>query len=283
MMKKIETPVLFDACIIFNLEGNLELLFNCFENIYIHDEVYQEIRSSKIKSELDKIASKKQINYVNDIKCIDDEGEILERECKKELNASFNINKQRDKGEYSTLLYAKFGNVLLSSQDTTVWRFVTDSKYFAGIQCITMQDLAYYMYLNAEEAKERKFAKKLYECFCKEEHPFSCFEKYMKRHNDIIPKYIEFENERIDNFYKLINEYLLYYRDTYSFEEIAAEIACCASADVQTCTSCLNSRMDKNIIDFNRRICKENYSLNDINCVNIRDEFKKKISERKRK
>ena len=90
------------------------------------------------------------INIVEDIITDNESAHLLYKICNQELKNTFNIKDAKDLGEYKTLLYAKFNEVkLLSSQDTTVWRFVTDSTYFNDIECITIQDLAYLIYLNA--------------------------------------------------------------------------------------------------------------------------------------
>ncbi|HCW05112.1 MAG TPA: hypothetical protein DGK91_11650 [Clostridium sp.] len=90
------------------------------------------------------------INIVEDIITDNESAQLLYKICNQELKNTFNIKDAKDLGEYKTLLYAKFNEVkLLSSQDTTVWRFVTDSTYFNDIECITIQDLAYLIYLNA--------------------------------------------------------------------------------------------------------------------------------------
>ena len=111
-------------------------------------------------------------------------------------------------------MYAKFNSVsILTSQDTTVWSFITNSKYFMGIKCITIQVFAYIMFLSASNKNDRKLAKSLYSRFAREEHPFDCFKNYMERNNNEIPKYIEYENNRIRNYEQLLQEYVDYYSD----------------------------------------------------------------------
>ena len=70
------------------------------------------------------------INIVEDIITDNESAQLLYKICNQELKNTFNIKDAKDLGEYKTLLYAKFNEVkLLSSQDTTVWRFVTDSIF----------------------------------------------------------------------------------------------------------------------------------------------------------
>lgn len=137
-MRKINSPVLFDANILMNFKGQLKFLFGFFENIIIHEQVFNEVVGQALKDELISVSDVSNIVYVEDKFPTDDVGKKLFEECDKELKDSFNIEDLKDLGEYKTLLYAKFNNVfILSSQDTTVWRFITESKYFKGLKCIT--------------------------------------------------------------------------------------------------------------------------------------------------
>ena len=151
MMKKIESPVLFDANILINFKGQLKFLFSFFKNILVHKKVIEEVLEESIINELNIIMEENNtINIVEDIITDNESAQLLYKICTQELKNTFNIKDAKDLGEYKTLLYAKFNEVkLLSSQDTTVWRFVTDSTYFNDIECITIQDLAYLIYLNA--------------------------------------------------------------------------------------------------------------------------------------
>ncbi len=151
MMKKIESPVLFDANILINFKGQLKFLFSFFKNILVHKKVIEEVLEESIINELNIIMEENNtINIVEDIITDNESAQLLYKICNQELKNTFNIKDAKDLGEYKTLLYAKFNEVkLLSSQDTTVWRFVTDSTYFNDIECITIQDLAYLIYLNA--------------------------------------------------------------------------------------------------------------------------------------
>lgn len=280
-MCKFGTPVLFDANIIIDFKGQLDKLFSHFENILIHEKVYSEVLNQSIKRELDTISEKMKIEYVTDFKCTDEESKVLFKKCDEELREIFDIDNNNDLGEYKTLMYAKFNSIcLISTQDTTVWRLIIDSENFKGMQCITVQDLAYYLYLSTDN---KKAAKKFYEHYSRDEHAFIYFKKYMEQYDNKIPKYVEFEYDRICNFKELVSEYFKYYNDTYfTLEEIESEISRIASADNNTCLSCLLSRMDKNIIDFSRRCCVCDYVFNDDKCIYHRKEFKKKIRNMER-
>lgn len=172
-MRKISSPVLFDANILMNFKGQLKFLIGFFENIIIHEQVFNEVVGQALKDELISVSDVFNIVYVEDKFPTDDVGKKLFEECDKELKDSFNIEDLKDLGEYKTLLYAKFNNVfILSSQDTTVWRFITESKYFKGLKCITVQDFAYLLSLNAKNKGDRKMARNLYKAFARVEHPF---------------------------------------------------------------------------------------------------------------
>lgn len=210
------------------------------------------------------------------------ESKLFEK-CDQELKNTFNIEDSKDLGEYKTLLYAKFSKVkLLSSQDTTVWRFVTESLYFNDIDCITMQDIAYLIYLNASNRRDRKSAKGLYKSFGRKEHSFNNFKKYMKRNGNEVPQYIEFENNRINNFNDLVKGYNDVYGDDvfYSREEIEKKIVDVAKNNTDTCKSCLYSRVNEENIDYNDRICSLGYNLDDENCSITREEFCNYIKSR---
>lgn len=282
MIKKISIPVLFDTNILINFKGQLKYIFQFFDNILIHKKVYEEVLEKSIRDELDSLKNIYKIAFVEDDIPEDDDGKQLFHECDKELRNSFNIENLKDIGEYKTLLYAKFNKVcILSSQDTTVWRFVTDSKYFKGLQCITIQDIAYLLYLNANGEKDRKIAKKIYGRFTRGEHPFAFFVIYMERHKDEIPGYIEFENARINNFEQLAKDYMDCYADTeYNIDYIKNKISELASVRRGTCLSCLYSRADKNNIDYSIRTCLYGYELNGVQCKNIKDEFIMRIRKR---
>lgn len=282
-MMKISEPVLFDANILINFKGQLKFLFRFFENIIIHKEVYNEVIGQAIKDELLSVSDVSNITYVEDNFPTDEIGKKLFEECDKELKDSFNIEDLKDLGEYKTLLYAKFNNVfIISSQDTIVWRFITESKYFKGLKCITVQDFAYLLFLNAKNKSDKKTAKSLYKSFAREEHPFEYFRIYMERHNNDIPKFIEFENNRIQNFEQLVQGYLDYYTDiSYcNSKEIEYEISSLASKNIGNCLSCLYSRIDKNNVDYSIRKCLFDYSLNDEQCSQIREEFVMRIRNR---
>lgn len=282
-MRKISDPVLFDANILMNFKGQLKFLFSFFENIIIHQKVVDEVIGPALKDELTSVSNISNIMYVEDNFPTDEIGKKLLKECDKELKDSFNINDQKDLGEYKTLLYAKFNNVyILSSQDTTVWRFITESKYFKGLQCITVQDFAYLLFLNAEKKKDRKTAKNLYKTFTREEHPFECFKVFMERNNEHLPGFIQFENERIHNFEQLVQGYYDFYAGTSycDINEIEYEISNLAGKNTENCLCCLYSRIDKNNVDYSSRKCLFGYSFDDKQCSLKREKFSMKIRNR---
>ncbi|MGB4438097.1 MAG: hypothetical protein WBJ13_02495 [Sedimentibacter sp.] len=283
-MTKISNPVLFDANILINFKGQLKFLFSFFDIIYIHKKVYEEVIGQVIKDELNAAASISNIIYVEDNFPSDEISNKLFQQCDKELRDSFNIADLKDLGEYKTLLYAKFNNIfVLSSQDTTVWRFITESKYFKGLNCITVQDFSYLLFLNAKNKSDKRNAKKLYSNFAREEHPFECFRIYMERNNNDIPKYIEFENNRISNFEQLIDGYVEYYANTpyFNSKEVEHEISNFASHNSGNCLSCIYSRIDKNNVDYAVRKCHFCFlSSEDERCSQIREEFVMRIRNR---
>lgn len=283
MMKKIKSPVLFDANILMNFKGQLKFIFGFFENVLIHKKVLEEVLGESIKEEIESI-KEENIIIVTD-KTLNNEVErILFQKCDKELKDTFNIKDSKDLGEYKTLLYAKFSEIkLLSSQDTTVWRFMRESIFFNDIECIAMQDIAFLIYLNAENKKDRKMAKSLYNHFGRGEHPFKYFIFYMEKHENDIPKYIEFENNRIENFDELVNGYVEFYsKDLFCDKrEIEGDIVNAAKSNPETCTSCLYSRINQKNVDYDIRLCTFNYKLNDEECMLIREEFSKFIKNRR--
>jgi hypothetical protein len=282
-MRRISSPVLFDANILMNFKGQLKFLFSFFDNIIIHKKVFDEVVGQVLKNELISVSDVSNIIYVEDNFPTDEVGRKLLEECDKELKDSFNIDDLKDMGEYKTLLYAKFNNVfILSSQDTTVWRFVTESKYFKGLKCITVQDFAYLLFLNAKNKRDRKMAKNLYTAFARKEHPFKDFKIFMERNDNEIPRFIEFENNRINNFQQLVQGYLNYYADTLygDSKEVEYEISNLAGNNIGNCLSCIYSRIDKNNVDYSIRKCLFDYSLNDEQCSLIREEFSMRIRDR---
>ncbi|QXM05726.1 hypothetical protein [Crassaminicella indica] len=284
MMNRIKSPVLFDANILMNFKGQLEFLFSLFDNVLIHKQVMEEVLDETIKNEIDLIIKENE-----GVKIVEDsiiEGDVEKRlfeECDKELKNIFNIKDSKDLGEYKTLLYAKFNGIkLLSSQDTTVWRFVTESIYFNDIDCITIQDLAYLIYLNANKKKDRRLGKSLYNYFGRKEHSFDSFKRYMERNNNEIPKYIEFENIRIGNYNQLVEGYAEFYsKESFgSKEEIEEEIVNVARNNPATCLNCLYSRIHERNVDYNNRICSLNYNLSDDKCLEVREDFSENIRKR---
>ena len=285
MMKRIKSPVLFDANILMNFKGQLKFLFNFFEDILIHKKVLEEVLGKSIKEEIESIKEEQgNIKFVDDKTSYDKVESVLFQKCDRELKDIFNIEDSKDLGEYKTLLYAKFNGIrLLSSQDTTVWRFMRESIFFNDIDCITMQDIAFLIYLNSEGKQDRKMAKSLYNLYGRGEHPFKCFKLYMDRNGNNIPKYIEFENNRIENFDELVKGYVKFYsKDLFcDKEEIERDIVNTAKSNPETCTSCLYSRIYQESVDYNIRVCIFNYKILDGDCIMIREEFSKFIKNRR--
>jgi hypothetical protein len=284
-MITINDPVLFDANILINFKGQLKFLFQFFENIIIHRQVYEEVIGQPLKDEMESISDKSKIKIVEDNFPTDYAGKSLLEECKKELKDSFNIDDLKDLGEYKTLLFAKFNNVcILSSQDTTVWRFITESKYFKGLKCITIQDFAYMLFLNASNKNDKKVSKSLYKQFTRNEHPFECFKSFMEQNNNEIPKFIEFEANRIYNFEQLIEGYRKYNEEDLvcDINDIIQIICDTANHNTNSCISCLYSRIDKNNVDYSIRKCLHDYSMGDKLCLDVRQEFTMKIRKRVR-
>lgn len=285
MMKKIESPVLFDANIFINFKGQLKFLFSLFENVLVHKQVIDEVLEESIKNELDLLKKENNsITIVEDMIIEDKIEELLYKECDQELKNVFNIKDSKDLGEYKTLLFAKFNEVkLLSSQDTTVWRFVTSSSYFNDIDCITIQDISYLIYLNANSKRDRKLAKTLYSHFGRNEHPFEGFSKYMIRNNNEIPKYIEFENNRINNYSELVKGYVEFYSsgDFYNTEEVERDLVGVARQNSNTCIDCLYSRINSTNVDLLKRNCSLHLELSDEGCTIMRESFSENIRIRK--
>lgn len=285
-MMKIESPVLFDANILINFENQLMILFQFFDKILIHRQVYGEIITPTLKGKIDLLKLKYNIELVSDNYPTDPIALRLFAACDKELKESFNISDSKDLGEYKTLLYAKFNNVeMLSSQDTTVWRFITDSKYFKGIKCFTIQDLSYLLFHNASNSSDRKNAKSLYNSKTRKEHPFEDFKTFIERVKSALPLYIDFENNRISNYRSLIKSYVDFYSDEpyYVQNEIECEIFDFTKTDIPpTCISCIYSRADKNNVDYRVRKCSFNYLYNDEKCLNICEFFFKIIHGREK-
>ncbi|HCS11114.1 MAG TPA: hypothetical protein DIV40_06635, partial [Clostridiales bacterium] len=65
-MITINDPVLFDANILINFKGQLKFLFQFFENIIIHRQVYEEVIGQPLKDEMESISDKSKIKIVED-------------------------------------------------------------------------------------------------------------------------------------------------------------------------------------------------------------------------
>jgi len=283
---RINDPVLFDANILINFKNNLKLLFSFFDKILIHKKVYDEVIDKALITELDSLVSHYNIQYVEDNIPTDPISMILFEQCDAELKNSFNISDSQDLGEYKTLLYAKFNNIaILSSQDTTVWRFVTQSTHFKGLDCFTVQDIAYLLHLNAEHRNDRQRAKAIYQHFAAQAHPFESYKKYMENNNAHLPSFIEYENMRIGNYAELVKSYVDGYEEVAqgSADECEGQICRVARDNIGNCISCLFSRSDKNRIDYLIRTCYLGYTLNDAECIKKREEFLSRVRNRENK
>ena len=211
---RINAPVLFDANILINFKNNLRVLFSFFDKILIHRKVYEEVIDQALITELDSLVSCYNIQYVEDNIPTDPVSMTLFEQCDAELRNSFNISDLQDLGECKTLLYAKFNNIaILSSQDTTVWRFVTQSTHFKGLDCFTIQDIAYLLHFNAKNRNDRQLAKFIYQHFSPQAHPFNNYKQYMENSNAPLPSFIEYENMRIENYAELVKSYVVCYED----------------------------------------------------------------------
>lgn len=194
---KIESPVLFDANILINLEEVLEDVFDYFETILIHKVVYEEVLSEAIRRTITTYQNEKgNIEFVGDIVPKDEIEHKLLTKWEEELQRSFNIRDHRDLGEYKTLLYANYhGITLFSTQDTTVWIFTQKSIYFKGIECIAIQDIAYMLYLEVEDKVKRKRGRNLYRYVSNtNKYPFQEFKEFMEQRDNQIPGFINFIN-----------------------------------------------------------------------------------------
>jgi len=167
----------------------------------------------------------------------------------------------------------KFNNVvLLSSQDTAVWRFVTKSTNFKGLECFTVQVFE----------RNRQMAKALYQYYSRQEHPFDNYKRYMENNGARLPSFIVYEKMWIENYARFVNRYVEYYEevDQHGSDGCEGEICRVVAKDTGTCLSCLFSRSDKNKIDYFIRICNLGHTLNDVDCMNKREEFLGKIKIR---
>lgn len=291
---KYNSPILLDTNILLYFEGNLEILCSHFDKLLIHEYVIKEVLSQNIKNEIEKIQRElKNIEIVgNDyIKSLDDINEKIYKLSKEELSDTFNLNNKKDIGECETLLYAKFNKVgVISSQDTTVWSFIDNARHFTSVKCMTIQDIA--ILINGDNAK---IAKYLYNKYSRNEHKYEYFRKYANINKNSLPCYIEFENIRIQSFIELVNDYLEWTEkdgiDVYKVESIIAEIA---KDNKNSCLNCLFSRLDKKQLIFSgmysktdkhnpvfmNRVCSQQYSFNDTDCIKYKSEFEAIIKQR---
>lgn len=299
-MSNFQSPTILDTNIILNFEGNLELLCRYFEKLYIHEYLDKEILTKKIKDELCIVNQKYQnIEYVNDgylDNLSDIENKIFESSYK-ELGETFNLKDKEDIGECITLLYAKFNNIgIISSQDTTVWPFITYAMHFNEIKCMTIMDIGYFIFQNGTSPEDRAIGKAIYKKYSKNEHKFEYFKVYAKRNNNELPLYIEFENERISNFLELSYDYIVWIGSQVLTDRIINILEQTAKSNVGTCLDCIYSRLDKSQIHFSalkpldnptnsiylNRICSKGLVLNNSDCISERMDFNLAIEKREK-
>jgi hypothetical protein len=299
-MSSFQSPTILDTNIILSFEGNLELLCQYFQQLYIHEYLLKEILTDKVKDELEKVNNKyKNIKYVNDsyINNLTDIDKKIYQAANKELGKTFNLAKNKDIGECKTLLYAKFNNIkIISSQDTTIWPFITYAEHFNNIECMTIMDLGYFIYLSGSSATDRATGKAIYKEYSKAEHKFEYFKIYAERNNNQLPLYIEFENERIFNFLELSSDYIDFIGFQMRSEKIGNILEQVALSNVGTCLDCIYSRLDKHKIALSalkpldstanpiyvNRICSKGYTLNNEDCISKRIDFSKAIEPREK-
>ncbi|MBN2852719.1 MAG: hypothetical protein JXQ23_08290 [Clostridia bacterium] len=279
---KIESPVLFDASVIIGFKGQLKTILGFFNDVLIHETVFNEILDGSLKDELKVLLeSSENIGLVYDINITDDITKAFQKTCDKELRNTFNIDCKRDLGEYKSLLYAKLNDVLLfATQDTTVWSFLHNSMYFNDIECMTLQDMAYLLNINSRNAENEKTARNLYRiCSNTKEFPWNWFKKFIKNRKDILPNYIAYENNRIENYMELV---LSYDNDSFSVGQIKCNILELAKKNYNSCISCIYSRKDPSNDDFSKRCCFHKFLFDNEKCKIIAEHFKEDINYRHR-
>lgn len=286
-MEKFSSKVMIDANIILKFKDNLELLFRNFDSINIHEEVFKnELLSETLKNNITRLSESLgniiivKDNYEN----LDEHEKLLFNECDKELKLSFDIENNKDRGEYKTLLYSKFNKIsLFASQDTTVWVFLKESKYFKGIECITIQDICYLLYLNSDNSYDKRQARGIYRQVTRSEHKFKWFKEYMQRIDNKLPGYFEFEYSRINNFKELFKGYKEFYYNEYTDRQIKENLVTIATNNQENCLSCLVSRVNKDDVNLEKRICFKNLLYGEETCLNTKELFDEIINIRRGK
>jgi len=72
--------------------------------------------------------------------------------------------------------------------------------FLKGVDCFTVQDISYLLYLNATGKRDKQTAKSLYQSYSRREHPFDKYKNYMEKNNASLPNFIVYENMRIIYF-----------------------------------------------------------------------------------
>lgn len=298
-MTSFDSPILLDTNIILYFQDNLELLCKNFTNLLIHEYVYKEVLSGKVRDSIEKVYKKyDNITFVNDdyYDSLDDIELKLYKLSQDELNDTFNTDIEKDIGECKTLLYSKFNKTnVISTQDTIVWSFINIAKHFTEVHCMTIQDISILIRLNSTSKDDINVAKYLYNKYTRSEHKYVYFKKYVELHGNSLPAYIEFENLRIENFKHLISGYLEWSTGRgISDDKLKIIISNIAKNNCGTCLNCLFSRIDKskiqmgnicsiddpNNVVYNSRVCEFKYIFKDQKCESVKNEFDSIIKDR---
>jgi hypothetical protein len=252
MTKKNNSPVMFDANILLGFKGQMKYLFSFFEKIIIHKTVYDEVISDDIKDEINSLTSEgRNIQIVSKYKPQDVIDEEYHKLLSTELEKSFNIHDKRDLGEYESLIYAKFNKVyLFSTQDTTVWYVTKNSQIFSDIECITIQDIAYLIFLD----KNKKNARNLYRRTSNNDsYPWQWFKKYAENNEEHFPTYNAFENNRTLNFQDMVSSYVEVLEETS--RRIIKIIVDESQKRDSNCQKCIYSRRNPQSLNISERVC----------------------------
>ncbi|HPJ22387.1 MAG TPA: hypothetical protein PLH18_08570, partial [Clostridia bacterium] len=267
--------------VLIRFKGQLKIILGFFKEALIHEKVFDEIKDEALGKELKVLLeSADNIRLVYDLNMTDDIAKALHKACDRELKNTFNIDSNRDKGEYKSLLYAKFSKVLLfASQDTTVWSFLQNSQYFNDIECITIQDIAYLLNINSRNTENEKAARNLYRmCSNTKEFPWNWFKRFVRMREDVLPNYIAYENNRIANYMGLVSSY----DDCFGVGKIKSDLVALAKKNYSSCLSCIYSRKDPSYNDIAKRCCSYEFLFDDEDCKKISEHFREGINYRRR-
>ena len=207
-MNNISSPVLFDANIlIYSCENNIiDEWLMYFENPMIHREVWDELKRPKVKQKIQTFINNGKIIIVDDhyfdAVMADEVSKALFRSCERELKARFNVEHGSDRGEFKTLLFAKFNNVcIVSTQDNPVWELYEHSIHFKDVEFLTIQDIAFLMVSNG--GKEiRKVGRAVYKHVTNiRSYPLDNFIDFSYQLNesnvlDFIPSFLQYRKTR---------------------------------------------------------------------------------------